>query len=177
MGAKVNKEKMQEAGNLAANVAREALRVVAKEVAEKLVGESPIWSGSYLASHRVAVSEKTPVITEGPTNLQKWSVPGQKYPDQLTDMEAVALQEKVQMNLNQQIDMGIDALPTGIGVVKFENNSDHADEVERGSGQTPAYMVYEAVLNHVRTFIKTITMNVSQRVGLKMSFKTKGGSK
>jgi hypothetical protein len=172
MPVKVNEKKLYESVDTAANIAREALRAVAKEAVQTLVGASPIWSGSYLASHRVVVGETTPVITEGPTNMQKYSNPASFIPDQLSDMEGQALQMQVHAKLDQKIDSGIDMLPNGIGVVVIGNSIEHADDVERGNValNVPVYAVYHATIWHIRTFARQITAGIKQKITLMGTF-------
>ena len=179
MPVKVNEKKLYESVDAAANIAREALRAVAKEAVETLVGASPVWSGSYLASHRVAVGETTPVITEGPTNMQKYSNIdtggiqwGNFLPNRLSDVESQALQMQVHAKLDQQIDSGINMLPNGIGVVVIGNSIDHADDVERGNVllNVPIYAVYHATIWHIRTFARQITAGIKQKIYLMGTF-------
>jgi len=179
MPVKVNEKKLYESVEATEYMAREALRVLSKAAVEALVGASPIWSGSYLASHRVAVGETVPVITEGPTNMQKYLDPTSLIPTPLTEMEGQMLQATVNAKLDQQIDTGINLLPHGIGVVKIANSIEHADDVERGNValNVPVYAVYHATINYVRVCAKQILSSVKQRLGMSLSFRIKGNFK
>ena len=186
MPVKVNEKKLYESVDAAANIAREALRAVAKEAVETLVGASQVWSGSYLASHRVAVGETTPTITEGPTDMRRFSridkgqiQHGNFLPDKLGEMEIQNLQMQVEAKLNQKLDAGINSLPNGIGVVKIGNSISHADIVEQGSipMNVPVYAVYHATIFHIRMFAKQITATIKQRVAMSMSFRIRGNFK
>lgn len=172
MPVKINEKNLYESVDVGAEIARELLRTVSKAAVETLVGASPIWSGSYLASHRVAVGETMPVITEGPTNMQKFSNPGSMIPDSLDEMQKQTLQMEVHAELDHQIDAGINALPNGIGFVKIGNSIDHADDVERGNKllNVPIYAVYHATIWHIRTFARQITAGVSEKISLKGVF-------
>ena len=192
MPVKVNEKKLYESIEATEYMAREALRVLSKAAVEALVGASPVWSGSYLASHRVAVGETVPVITEGPTDMRNWSNArgraiykgsGQfeniMIPTPLTEMEGQMLQATVNAKLDQQIDTGINLLPHGIGVVKIANSIEHADDVECGNValNVPVYAVYHATINYVRVCAKQILSSVKQRLGMSLSFRIRGNFK
>jgi hypothetical protein len=162
MPIKYNKEALDIEDDIKPLV-KQAAKRLCHEVADSLVGASPIWSGSFLASHRVGINKESP---EGPTDLKKYSTPNQIYPDQMTDAEAEMLQSKMEMKLHYEIDSGIDRMEKVLGEkIIFTNNIAHADAVEHGAENTPAYAVYGQVLNHIQSFARKKVYTALKKVG------------
>lgn len=140
--------------------------------ADSLIGGSPVWSGSYLASHRVKVGEKNVRASGSATDLKKYSTPDQLFPDRLDDAAAQALQGQVKSDLHAQIRAGVNAVP-GLKIqIRFWNRSEHADVVEQGGMTTPDQPYHETA-NYIRTFLRSLVKSIKSSTGSRILYRVK----
>ena len=116
-----------------------AIDMLKKDMAitfDDIVQNSPVWSGSYLASHRIRINSEN---TRGPVNLRIYADTG-GLPIRISESQAAELRGKA------RVEKGVLARELKISdEITIINQSDHAVLVE-----TTIEPVYQAALTRAR---------------------------
>jgi hypothetical protein len=160
MGAKINAS-LYNAVPLAELLIKELVKEVAKEAIELLVRISPVWTGSYVSSHRIGFNEED---ASGPTYINQEVPPGSMFPIKLSSGEAIAIKKQIEAKLFAEIERMFMADDLKIRSLVFTNKIRHADSVEM------KHAVYAGVANHLRTFAKEASAEAKAEFNLKKVF-------
>jgi hypothetical protein len=160
MGAKINAS-LYNAVPLAELLIKELVKEVAKQAIELMVMISPVWTGSYVSSHRIGFNQEN---ASGPTYINQEVLPGRMFSEKLSSGEAIALGKQVEAKLLAEVERMFAQDDLKIRSLIFTNKIGHADSVEI------KHAVYAGVANHLRTFAKEASVEAKAEFNLKKVF-------
>jgi len=126
-------------------------KAIVKDVYTRIVNKSPVWTGSYVSSHRIGIDKIDGTITDlHPDEFTD------RFPPQADFMEAERFKAEA---MDQKFRMDILQYP--LKKVIISNSIHYADKVEYlGWKKTPAYHVYGLSREETVASINTVTGRV-----------------